>query len=140
MPRQFVDLVAEALNDRGRALMGSKVGVLGVAFKPNIQDARNSPAAEIIAGIAGRGADVSFHDPLVDTFRDASGATRSSTSLDDLLGWADVIVVVTAHRQIDWADVYEQADLIVDTVDSSKGHSTRPRQVLRLGAGWSSRA
>ena len=56
MPRHVVDLVAEALNDRGRALKGAKVGVLGVAFKPNIQDARNSPAAEIIAGIAGRGA------------------------------------------------------------------------------------
>ena len=140
MPRHVVDLVAEALNDRGRALMGSKVGVLGVAFKPNIQDARNSPAAEIIAGIAGRGADIRFHDPLVDTFRDASGASRASTELDELLGWADVIVVVTAHRQIDWADVYGRADLIVDTVDSSKGHATRPRQVLRLGAGWSSRA
>ena len=140
MPRHVVDLVAEALNDRGRALMGSKVGVLGVAFKPNIQDARNSPAAEIIAGIAGRGADIRFHDPLVDTFRDASGASRASTALDELLGWADVIVVVTAHRQIDWADVYGRADLIVDTVDSSKGHTTRPRQVLRLGAGWSSRA
>ena len=140
MPRHVVDLVAEALNDQGRALMGSKVGVLGVAFKANIQDARNSPASEIIAGIAGRGADVAFHDPHVDTFRDASGATRSSTTLDDLLGWADVIVVVTAHRAIDWAEVYGRADLIVDTVDSSKGHPTRPRQVLRLGAGWSTRA
>jgi hypothetical protein len=47
--------------------------------------------------------------------------------------------VVTAHAAIDWAKVYERADLVVDTVDSSRGHSTRPRQVLRLGAGWSSR-
>ncbi len=56
MPRHVVDLVAEALNDRGKALKGARVGVLGVAFKPNVRDARNSPAADVIAGIAGRGA------------------------------------------------------------------------------------
>ena len=55
MPRHVVDLVAEALNDRERALKGAKVGVLGVAFKPNVQDARNSPAADVLAGIAGAG-------------------------------------------------------------------------------------
>ena len=60
---------------------------------------------------------------------------REDTPLDELLGWADAIVVVTAHRAIDWPRVYERADLVVDTVDSSAGHATRPRQVLRLGAG-----
>ena len=59
--------------------------------------------------------------------------------IDELLEWADAIVVVTAHRAIDWARVYKRADLVVDTVDSSAGHRTRPRQVLRLGAGWSAR-
>ena len=139
MPRHVVDLVAEALNDRERALKGAKVGVLGVAFKPNVQDARNSPAAEVLAGIAERGAEVRYHDPHVASFRDSAGAVREDTSLDELLDWADAIVVVTAHRAIDWPRVYERADLVVDTVDSSAGHSTRPRQVLRLGAGWSAR-
>jgi UDP-N-acetyl-D-glucosamine dehydrogenase len=139
MPRHVVDLVAEALNDRERALKGAKIGVLGVAFKPNVQDARNSPAAEVLAGIAGRGADVRYHDPHVPSFRDANDEIRLDTPLDELLEWADAIVVVTAHRAIDWARVYRDADLVVDTVDSSAGHATRPRQVLRLGAGWSSR-
>ena len=140
MPRHVVDLVAEALNDRSKALKGAKVGVLGVAFKPNIRDARNSPAADVIAGIAERGAEVRFHDPHVDSFTDASGAVRDETPLDELLGWADAIVVVTAHKGIDWSAVYERAELVVDTVDSSAGRSTRDRQVLRLGAGWSARA
>jgi len=140
MPRHVVGLVADALNDRGRALKGSKVGVLGVAFKPNVRDARNSPAADVIAGIAERGAEVRFHDPHVPSFTDAAGAVREETGLGDLLGWADVIVVVTPHRDIDWATVYERAELVVDTVDSSAGRSTRERQVLRLGAGWSTRA
>ena len=140
MPRHVVGLVADALNDRGKAVKGAKVGVLGVAFKPNVRDARNSPAADVIAGIAERGADVRFHDPHVESFIDAAGVVRDETGLDELLGWADAVVVVTAHRDIDWATVYDRADLVVDTVDSSAGFPTRDRQVLRLGAGWSTRA
>jgi UDP-N-acetyl-D-glucosamine dehydrogenase len=139
MPRHVVDLTGEALNDRGRALKGAKIGVLGVAFKPNVRDARNSPAAEVIAGIAGRGADVRYHDPHVTSYPDASGVTRQSSELDELLAWADAIVVVTAHAAIDWGRVYERAALVVDTVDSSRGHAVADRQVLRLGAGWSAR-
>jgi UDP-N-acetyl-D-glucosamine dehydrogenase len=137
MPRHVVDLVAEALNDRGRALRGASVGVLGVAFKPNVRDARNSPAAGILAGLSGRGAAVAYHDPHVPAFRDADGAPRESVGLDELLGSSDAVVVVTAHRAIDFSRVYERADLVVDTVNSSHGRGVRPRQVLRLGAGWS---
>jgi UDP-N-acetyl-D-glucosamine dehydrogenase len=139
MPRHVVELVGEALNDRSRAIKGAKVGVLGVAFKPNVRDARNSPAADVIAGLAERGADVRFHDPHVPEFKDADGTVRPGSDLDGLLGWADAIVVVTPHAAIDMAAVYERADLVIDTVDSSHGQATRPRQVLRLGAGWSTR-
>jgi len=137
MPRHVVDLVAEALNDRGRALRGSNVGVIGVAFKPDVRDDRNSPAADVIAGLAERGADLRFHDPHVATFTDAAGAVRDGVDLEALLAWADVIVVVTAHRAVDWSRVYAATDLVVDTVNSSAGRETKPRQVLRLGAGWS---
>jgi UDP-N-acetyl-D-glucosamine dehydrogenase len=136
MPRHVVDLVAEALNDRGLALRGAKVGVVGVAFKPDVQDDRNSPAAAVIAGIAERGGEVRFHDPHVASFRDAAGVVRAGTDLESLLGWSDVIVVVTAHKAIDWGHLFERAELVVDTVNSSAGLATRPRQVLRLGAGW----
>jgi len=139
MPRHVVDLVAEALNDRGKALKGARVGVLGVAFKPNVRDARNSPAAHVIAGIAGRGADVRFHDPHVARFKDANAVVRDSAAIDELLDWADAIVVVTAHAAIDWDRTFERAELVVDTVNASNGRTTRPRQVLRLGAGWSAR-
>jgi UDP-N-acetyl-D-glucosamine dehydrogenase len=139
MPRHVVDLTAEALNERGLALKGSKVGVLGVAFKPNVQDARNSPAAAVLAGIAHRGADVRYHDPHVPRFKDEAGNVRENTELDELVEWADVVVVVTAHRAIPWDQVYGRVGLVVDTVDSSRGRATRDGQVLRLGAGWSSR-
>ncbi|HEX7222423.1 MAG TPA: nucleotide sugar dehydrogenase [Candidatus Limnocylindrales bacterium] len=137
MPRHVVDLVAEALNERGKALRGAKVGVLGVAFKPNVRDARNSPAAEVIAGLAARGADVSYHDPHVPSFRDAAGVSHDSVDHTRLTAESDVVVVVTAHRAIDWDGVYTAADLVVDTVNSSRDRAVRARQVLRLGAGWS---
>ena len=138
MPRHVVDLVAEGLNDRRIALNGAKVGVIGVAFKPDVQDDRNSPAAGVLAGLAERGGDVRYHDPLVPHFRDADGVERDSTALADLLDWADVITSVTGHRIVDWPAVFAKADLIVDTVNVSTGQATRAQQVLRLGAGWSS--
>ena len=141
MPRHVVDLVAEALNDRGRALKGAKVGCprRGVQAerprRPQLAGrGRASPASPSAAP------SVRFHDPHVAvvhaTPTGPSARTRRSTSC-----WAGPtsIVVVTAHRAIDWPRVYERADLVVDTVDSSAGHATRPRQVLRLGAGWSAR-
>jgi UDP-N-acetyl-D-glucosamine dehydrogenase len=136
MPRHVVDLVAEALNDRGRALNGARVAIVGVAFKPDVRDARNAPAAEVIAGLAARGAEVDYHDPHVPTFTAADGIVRRSGSLLDAVASADVTVILVAHAAIDWDAVYGSADLVVDTVDSSRGRSVRPRQVLRLGAGW----
>ena len=140
MPRHVVDLVAEALNDRGRAVNGAKVGILGVAFKPNVRDPRNSPANEIIVGLRVRGAAVVFHDPHVPTFRATDGVETASVSLEDIIDMSEVVVVVTPHAAIDWDAVYARADLVVDTTDSSRGRSVRPRQVLRLGAGWDARA
>ncbi len=136
MPRHVIDLVAEALNERGQAVRGAKVGVIGVAFKPNVRDARNSPAAEVLAGLVGRGASISYHDPHVATYTAADGSRFDSTPLDDLVRESDVIVILAAHRIVDWTRVYATADLIVDTVNNARGRTVRPRQVLRLGAGW----
>ncbi len=137
MPRHVVDLVAEALNEHGKALRGAKVGILGVAFKPNVRDSRNSPAVDVIARLRARGAEVAFHDPHVTSLRDGEGVEHTSKPLDELLETSDVVVVVTPHRAIDFGTVYERAALIVDTVNSSHGREVRARQVLRLGAGWS---
>jgi len=138
MPRHVVELVAEALNEHGRAIKGARVGIIGVAFKPNVRDARNSPAADVMAILAERGATVAYHDPHVPSFRDNARVERGSVGLDELLGSSDVVVVVTAHTAIDWDRVYASGGLVVDTVNSSAGRETQPRTVLRLGAGWGS--
>jgi len=136
MPRHVVALVGEALNAVGRPIKGARVGILGVAFKPNVRDPRNSPAEAIIALLAERGAVVDYHDPHVPRFRDAGGAWRESVDLARLVDDAACLVVVTAHRVIDWELVYERASLVVDTTNSSRGRVRRAGQVLRLGAGW----
>jgi UDP-N-acetyl-D-glucosamine dehydrogenase len=136
MPRHVVDLVAEALNARGRALKGARVGVLGVAFKPNVRDARNSPAADVLAQLRQRGAVVSFHDPHVASFTDVDDVTMDGIELDTLLSTSDVVIALVAHRAIDWDAVFDRADLIVDTVDAARERKVRPEQVLLLGAGW----
>jgi UDP-N-acetyl-D-glucosamine dehydrogenase len=137
MPRHVVDLVAEALNDRGKALKGAKVGVVGVAFKPDVQDARNSPAGAILPLVIERGAELRYHDPLIPTFRDDAGTVHEGVGLESLLAWADVLVIVTPHRVIGWAELFASSDLVVDTVNASRGRPVGDRQVLRLGAGWS---
>jgi UDP-N-acetyl-D-glucosamine dehydrogenase len=139
MPRHVVELTVDALNDRSKSLNGARVGVIGVAFKPDVSDARNSPASEIIAGLAAGGAEVQYHDPHVPRFRDADGVTRQNQELDALLASSDVVVIVVRHREVDWDSVFG-ADLIVDTVNASAGRTPGERQVRRLGASWSTAA
>lgn len=142
MPEHVVRLVIEGLNDRAKALRGSTILVLGVAFKPGVSDARNSPAAGVIAGLQEFGGLVSYHDPrlpLFDPGDEARGGQelQSTPLLEALAGNPDCVVVITPHAEIDFDAVFEQSDLIVDTRDVSHGRELRPRQVLRLGAGWS---
>jgi UDP-N-acetyl-D-glucosamine dehydrogenase len=136
MPRHVVELAADALNKRGKSLSGVKVGVIGVAFKPDVQDARNAPAASVMAFLREKGAVLAYHDPYVPKFCDSSGAGYESIALDRLLDESALVVVITAHHSIDWAKVYDRANLVVDTVNSSRGHVHKDGQVLRLGAGW----
>lgn len=97
MPQHVVDLVAEALNSRGQALNGSRVGVVGPAFKPIVRDPRNSPAAEVIAMLRGRSAAVHYHDPYIPRFTSADVVELHSQPLATLLDASDVIVALAHH-------------------------------------------
>ncbi len=136
MPEHVVYLADQALAAAGGSLSGARVGVVGAAFKANIGDSRNAPAAAVIAALRERGADVSYHDPHVERITDAAGTAHESRSLDDLIAQSDLLVVLVAHDAIDWTRVYAEGRLIVDTVNSSRGRAVRDGQVLRLGAGW----
>jgi UDP-N-acetyl-D-glucosamine dehydrogenase len=116
MPAYVVELVGESLNTDRRAVNGSRVLVLGVAYKPDVADVRESPALDVIELLRGKGADVVFHDPYVESLHLHDGAElRSQELTDGLLASADCVVITTDHKSIDWARVGQKARAIVDS-------------------------
>lgn len=115
MPRYWVQKVQDALNEHGKALKGSTVLVLGVAYKKDVSDLRESPALDILALLREKGATVQYHDPHVPSFEHDGLALACVEPLNAALREADCVVVVTDHSAYDWAEVATKAVLIVDT-------------------------
>ena len=115
MPEYWVARVADRLNEQGKAVRGSKVMVLGVAYKKDIDDIRESPALDVIRLLEQRGAVVSYHDPHVAKLHE-DGVELTSVPLNaQTLRAADCVVVVTDHTGIDYALVGSEAPVVVDT-------------------------
>ncbi|RMH25449.1 MAG: nucleotide sugar dehydrogenase [Planctomycetota bacterium] len=118
MPEWVVEKTAEALNDDSKSVKGSRIIVVGLAYKPNVDDTRETPAAEIIELLAKRGAKVSYHDPLVPHFPEMRNYSFSmdSVPLDETtLKASDCILIVTDHDVTDWQAIADHATLVVDT-------------------------
>jgi len=118
MPQYVVSRVAAALNERRQALRGARVLVVGIAYKPNIDDIRESPAAEIIEGLWAGGAVVSYHDPHVPRFpdmRDHKIDLASKPLTEAAVGATDCVLIVTDHDAVDYALIGRCATLVVDT-------------------------
>jgi UDP-N-acetyl-D-glucosamine dehydrogenase len=115
MPVFWVHKVAEALNGQSKAVRGSRVLVLGVAYKRDIDDIRESPALDIMRLLEERGAAVQYHDPHVPAFREHGREYRSVPLSIEALASADCIMVVTDHSSVDYHYVARHARLVVDT-------------------------
>jgi UDP-N-acetyl-D-glucosamine dehydrogenase len=129
MPRYWVQKVQDALNEAGKAVKGSRILVLGVAYKKNVSDLRESPALDIIHLLEQKGAHVAYHDPHVPAFEHDGMAMRSVADLSTAITAADCVVIATDHTAYDWADVRAAARLLVDTrhvADSTGGLSFYP--------------
>ncbi|HZQ06196.1 MAG TPA: nucleotide sugar dehydrogenase [Anaerolineae bacterium] len=140
MPFHVVNLIGEALNHSGKSFEGANVLVLGVAFKRDIDDARNSPAERIIELLLSRRANVSYHDPYVPHFHIGDSVFhRQGLVLEGVLltpetvRAADVIVIVTGHRNVDYGMVLANARRVVDTTSITSG-LPHDGKVVRLGA------
>ena len=114
MPEFVVAKVRAALNARRRAVNGARVLVLGVAYKRDVNDVRESPALDIIGLLAADGADVAYHDPFVSDLAEDGTPLSSVPLTDQALTEADAVVIVTDHTDIDYARVLEQAAVVVD--------------------------
>lgn len=120
MPHFVVDKIQTALNDHCKAVKGSRVHILGVAYKKNIDDVRESPALDIIHLLKQRGATVSYSDPYVEDLRH-EGQDMAASDVPEGCAAADCVVVVTDHKDFDYAQVLAGSKLIVDTRNAMKG-------------------
>lgn len=123
-PGRVVSRTGEVLAAEGKALEGAKVLVVGVAYKPDVQDVRESPALEILEGLVGRGAEVGFYDPLINELTLEDGTTLKTHSQDDLDEW-DLAIVHTLHNTVD----HEFLEHVPAVLDATYKLGTLPNRV-----------
>jgi UDP-N-acetyl-D-glucosamine dehydrogenase len=129
MPEYVAERVARALNEDRKPVNGSRVLLLGVAYKRNVSDTRESPALDIYKLLATRGAELAYHDPHVPELR-ADGVAADSVELTrERITGADCVVIVTDHEAVDYAAVLERARLVVDCRNATRGLSGAARVV-----------
>ena len=115
MPRYWVQKVQDVLNEVGKAVKNSHILVLGVAYKKNVSDMRESPALDIIHLLEEKGAHVIYHDPHVPQFQHEGMEMVGVQDLNTALRMADCVLIATDHSAYDWGDIKHKAHLIVDT-------------------------
>jgi UDP-N-acetyl-D-glucosamine dehydrogenase len=123
MPHYVVDKIQDALNDQAKAVKGSHVHVLGMAYKRDIDDVRESPGLDILHLLLQRGARVSYSDPFIPSLR-IDGQVFESQPMESSCAEADCVVVVTDHSQVEYGRVIEISKLIVDTRNALKKFSS----------------
>ena len=128
MPHFVVDKIQDALNDAGKPVKGSRIHVMGVAYKRDIADMRESPALDVILLLDRLGGVVTYSDPYVPRLRLDGMSLESSP--EEQAAAADCVVIVTDHARFDYAGLLERAPLIVDTRNALKGRASS--KIVRL--------
>ena len=118
MPYHCVAKVERLLNDAGKPVRGSRITVLGVAYKPGVGDERDSPALKILTLLAALGADLRYHDPYVPALGECG---LRSMPLDDALDGADLALIVTAHPGVDHVAAVSRVPLALDLRGVTRG-------------------
>ena len=132
MPAYVVKKVAAALNDERKAVRGSRILVLGIAYKRDIDDVRESPALDVIRLLEEQGAAVSYHDPYVASFVEDGHRMESVKLTDEVLTQSDAVVVVTDHSNVDYQRVVDRASVVVDTRNATARTTKSRARVVEL--------
>ena len=132
MPRFVVGKVQDGLNDHGKALKGSRVMVLGVAYKPDIDDMRESPALDVIGLLKNKGAEVLYYDPYVPQINHEDWHMKSVVNFKQEIKAADCVVIITNHANIDYQMILDEAKLIVDTRNAMGKLAKSHPKVIKL--------
>ncbi|HUA38707.1 MAG TPA: nucleotide sugar dehydrogenase [Candidatus Sulfopaludibacter sp.] len=136
MPEHVIHRTAEALNASRKPMNGSRVLVLGLAYKPNVDDDRESPSYVLMNLLQARGADVSYHDPYVPVIRVTRehahwAGTRSVSWNRETLRNFDAVIIATNHQAVNYQELADWTSCIVDTRNAMSGVNTKPRQVWK---------
>jgi UDP-N-acetyl-D-glucosamine dehydrogenase len=134
MPGFVLAKIADALNERGKPLKGSRVCVLGVAYKKDVDDTRESPGYELIHLLNEKGAVVTYNDPHVPHLpptRRHAGTLASEPLTDAFLGQQDCVVIVTDHSKYDWNSIVQHASLVVDTRNATREVAKNRDRIVR---------
>jgi UDP-N-acetyl-D-glucosamine dehydrogenase len=121
MPRYVVAKISEALNRNRKPVNGSQILLLGVSYKPDVDDTRESPALDILELLRDMGAAVEYHDPYVSALTLESGALESVPLTAEILAASDAVVITADHRELDYELVLEHATVVVDPRDGLRG-------------------
>jgi UDP-N-acetyl-D-glucosamine dehydrogenase len=132
MPEYVCQLIADALNDECKSLKRSRVLILGVSYKPNVNDIRESPVLEVIRLLRSKDVDVVYHDPYVPSLK-LDGISMNLITLDsESLQAADCVVIGTDHQSYNWSWVMEHSHLIVDTRNATRGVHAGNARVVKV--------
>lgn len=134
MPRYVVSRLMEGLNDRAKALKGSKVLVLGVAYKPDIDDVRESPALDVIGLLRQKGADVEYHDPYIPHIYHETDGWKMDSVKDMMkaVKESDAVVIVTNHKVYDFKLIVDSSTFVFDTRNATGKFAKENEKVVRL--------
>jgi len=132
MPEYVVERVNRALNEREKSLKGSKILVLGVAYKRDIKDVRESPALDVVKLLENGGAKVSYNDPHVPSIRMDKSVMKSIGLTQDLLKSADCVVILTDHTAYDYDWIVNNSQLIMDTRNATKNVKQNQKRIVKL--------
>ena len=141
MPYFTVEKIAQALNKINKPLKNARMLILGVAFKPNIDDARNSPAQRVIELLLQAGVFVSYHDPYVASFKVGGNVFFTEVSTinrvdltPETLSTADCVIIITGHTNLDYQWIAQHSKILIDTVNSTRKLIGRGNNIIRLGS------
>ena len=134
MPRYVVSRVLEGMNDRGKPLKGSKVLVLGVAYKPDIDDVRESPALDVIGLLQKKGAIVEYHDPYIPHIHHEYDGWKMDSIKDMMksVKESDAVVIVTNHSEYDYKKIIDAAKFVFDSRNATGKLGKNHEKVERL--------
>ena len=132
MPRYVVAKVQDALNEQMKPLKGSRVLVIGAAYKPDVDDIRESPALDIIGLLRQKGAEVDYHDPYIPKITHDDWFLESVPDFIEVASTADCVVIITNHTTYDYQQILEKAQLIIDTRNALGDGGRSDSRVVRL--------